>query len=186
MSAKVHCNSPISRTIRRQCRPRFSFFCIKLSKNRQSLNRQKSQSAHQARCQPPNPKVKSLSAPRLRCRASRSVKPTCQPLFSKKITNLQVVLFFQHQQDFHPANAAGLIKSDIAVQPAQPTQGTHQSAASSVAAVVVAPYRPHQPKLSTTNHNFFQKFFPQPRNAVRYSGSYSRAPSSLENNTHGP
>ena len=27
-------DSPISRTIRRQCRPRFSFFCIKLSKNR--------------------------------------------------------------------------------------------------------------------------------------------------------
>ena len=34
-------DSSISRTIRRQCRPRFSFFCIKLSKNRQSQNRRK-------------------------------------------------------------------------------------------------------------------------------------------------
>ncbi|MFK0685594.1 hypothetical protein SD208_14880, partial [Ochrobactrum sp. BD67] len=101
------------------------------------------------------------SAPRLRCRASRSVKPTCQPLFSKKITNLIEALFFLHQQDFRPVNAASLLKSNITAQLFQPTPRTHQPAACGAAALVVAPYRPHQAKLSTTNHNFFQNFFPQ-------------------------
>lgn len=45
MSAKVlfEHSKPLSRpeTFSRQCRPRFSFFCIKLSKNRQSQNRRK-------------------------------------------------------------------------------------------------------------------------------------------------
>jgi len=41
VSAKVLFDNPVTRTISRQCRPRFSFFCIKLSKNRQSQNRRK-------------------------------------------------------------------------------------------------------------------------------------------------
>ncbi|WP_210267197.1 hypothetical protein, partial [Brucella tritici] len=64
----------------------------------------------------------------------------CQPIFLKKITNLKAVLFFQHQQNSRPANAAGLLKSNVTAKPFQPTQGTNQSAASSVAALVVEAY----------------------------------------------
>ncbi|WP_411507128.1 hypothetical protein, partial [Brucella anthropi] len=49
----------------------------------------------------------------------------------------------------------------LKAQLAQPTPRTHQPAACGAAALVVAPYRPHHSKLSTTNQNFFQKFFPQ-------------------------
>ncbi|MGG5492685.1 hypothetical protein SDR43_21705, partial [Ochrobactrum sp. BD61] len=77
----------------------------------------------------------------------------------KKITNLQAALSFQHQQDFRPANAAGLIKSDIAVQPVQPTQGTHQSAASSVAALVVEAYIGAAPPPCQQHQRSFLMFF---------------------------
>ncbi|MFW7357688.1 MAG: hypothetical protein ACODTL_17230, partial [Brucella sp.] len=49
-------------------------------------------------------------------------------------------LFFIHQQNSRPANAADLLKSNIAVKLFQPTQGTNLSAASSVAALVVEAY----------------------------------------------
>ncbi|WP_210249378.1 hypothetical protein, partial [Brucella tritici] len=67
-----------------------------------------------------------------------------------------------HQQNSRPANAADLLKSNIAVKLFQPTQGTNLSAASSVAALVVAPYRPHKPKLSTQFRKKEGIFFPQP------------------------
>ncbi|WP_210249841.1 hypothetical protein, partial [Brucella intermedia] len=60
-----------------------------------------------------------------------------------------------------PVNAADLPTPSISARHLQPTPRTHQPAACGAAALVVAPYRPHQTKLSTTNHNFFQKFFPQ-------------------------
>ncbi|NKW10923.1 hypothetical protein HGG76_23070 [Ochrobactrum tritici] len=139
--------------------PTFLFLLYKIIKEQTISNRRKSQTALNSSNQPKlsnHPVIKVSSLCRSRLSGAGYLEHTVQRVnpFLKKITNLIAVLFFIHQQNSRPANAADLLKSNIAVKLFQPTQGTNLSAASSVAALVVAPYRPHKPKLSTTNPNF--------------------------------
>ncbi len=89
MSAKVLFDNLISQIIRRQCRPRFSFFCIKLSKNRQSQNRRKliplNNPASQSLNHPNHPAqgLNLVCAPSQRCRVSKSHRSVCQPIFQE-------------------------------------------------------------------------------------------------------
>src|SRR5690606_15785298 len=101
--------------------PTFLFLLYKIVKEQTASKPSKISIRSTSLAQQPQLFVSVSSAPRLRCRASRSVKPTCQPLFSKKITNLIEALFFKHQQDFRPVNAASLLKSNITAQLFQPT-----------------------------------------------------------------
>ena len=153
MSAKVlfEYSKSLTRpeTFSRQCRPRFSFFCIKLSKNRQSQNRRKliplNNPASQSLNHPnhPAPGLNLVCAPSQRCRVSKSHRSVCQPIFFKKFTTLSVVPLSTHQPNQSPVNAADITNSNIAVKLFMSTQRTHQPVACDAAALVVALYTSH-------------------------------------------
>jgi len=151
-------------TFSRQCRPRFSFFCIKLSKNRQSQNRRKLNhpktipqpiSQTKQTIKPVSPNL--VCAPSQRCRVSRTLSKPCQPIFFKKFTTLSVDPLSIHQPNSHPINAADLNKVNFNVNSFKPTTRTKLSAASSVAALVerhIDPTQQNCQRLIRKNANF--------------------------------